>query len=61
MHSDAVILSVPSYLALQTGEVLEDDGVKIEPFNLKQEREEGFFDAEGNYVEYRVDNGLKVS
>ncbi|KAG2483126.1 hypothetical protein HYH03_018016 [Edaphochlamys debaryana] len=31
-------------------EVEEEDGVQFEPFNLKQEREEGFFDDEGNYV-----------
>lgn len=38
----------------------EDEGVTIEPFNLKQEREEGYFDADGNYVEYRNDNDVKV-
>eukprot|EP00246_Nothoceros_aenigmaticus_P015356 TRINITY_DN6326_c0_g1_i1.p1 TRINITY_DN6326_c0_g1~~TRINITY_DN6326_c0_g1_i1.p1 ORF type:complete len:373 (-),score=84.60 TRINITY_DN6326_c0_g1_i1:1095-2213(-) len=43
----------------QGGQILEDDGIAIEPFNLKQEREEGFFDAEGNYVEYRNHNELK--
>ena len=36
------------------------EGVTIEPFNLKQEREEGYFDADGNYVEYRNDNNVKV-
>ncbi|XP_071717051.1 uncharacterized protein [Rutidosis leptorrhynchoides] len=39
-------------------ETLEDDGVKIEPFNLEQERKEGFFDQTGNYVEY-VANDIK--
>ncbi|KAL9252097.1 SUPPRESSOR OF ABI3-5-like protein [Drosera capensis] len=29
-----------------------EDGIQIEPFNLKREREEGYFDAEGNFVEY---------
>ena len=38
----------------------EGEGVTIEPFNLKQEREEGYFDADGNYVEYRNDNNVKV-
>ncbi|GFR41660.1 hypothetical protein Agub_g2402, partial [Astrephomene gubernaculifera] len=33
-----------------TLEVEEEDGIKFEPFNLKQEREEGFFDEDGNYV-----------
>lgn len=37
----------------------EEDGISIEPFNLKQEREEGYFDADGNYVEYRNDNDVK--
>ena len=32
----------------------------LEPFNLKKEREEGFFDAEGNYVEYRLENEVTV-
>ncbi|KMZ69979.1 CD2 antigen cytoplasmic tail-binding protein [Zostera marina] len=30
----------------------EDDGIQIEPFNLDQEREEGYFDEQGNFVEY---------
>lgn len=29
----------------------EDDGIKLEPFNLAQERQDGFFDEEGHYVE----------
>ncbi|KXZ50512.1 hypothetical protein GPECTOR_16g687 [Gonium pectorale] len=33
-----------------TLEVEEEDGIKFEPFNLKQEREEGYFDEDGNYV-----------
>ncbi|CAI9287071.1 unnamed protein product [Lactuca saligna] len=39
-------------------ETLEDDGVQLEPFNLEQERKEGFFDKTGNYVEY-VTNDIK--
>jgi CD2 antigen cytoplasmic tail-binding protein 2 len=31
------------------------DGIPIEPFHLRRERAEGFFDAEGNYVEYRLE------
>lgn len=38
---------------------LEDEGILIEPFNLKQEREEGYFDASGNYVEYVNKNEIK--
>eukprot|EP00249_Psilotum_nudum_P013405 c24310_g1_i2 orf=987-1769(-) len=37
----------------------EEDGILIEPFNLNQEREEGYFDAEGNYVEYRNDSQIR--
>ncbi|KAL2631452.1 hypothetical protein R1flu_016138 [Riccia fluitans] len=37
-------------------EDLVEDGQRFEPFNLKQEREEGYFDAQGNYVEYRNEN-----
>ncbi|CAN6478211.1 unnamed protein product [Victoria cruziana] len=36
-------------------ENLDDEGVPMEPFNLKKEREEGYFDSEGNFVEYRAD------
>uniref|UniRef100_A0A7S2VV17 OCRE domain-containing protein n=1 Tax=Chlamydomonas chlamydogama TaxID=225041 RepID=A0A7S2VV17_9CHLO len=36
-----------------TLDVDEEDGVKFEPFNLKEERETGYFDESGNYVEKR--------
>ncbi|XP_050263545.1 SUPPRESSOR OF ABI3-5 [Quercus robur] len=36
-----------------------DDGIQIEPFNLDKEREEGYFDADGNFVEYVNDNEIK--
>ncbi|XP_057976543.1 uncharacterized protein LOC131163802 isoform X2 [Malania oleifera] len=36
-----------------------DDGIQIEPFNLEKEREEGYFDAEGNFVEYVNDSEIK--
>ncbi|XP_010690483.2 uncharacterized protein LOC104904011 [Beta vulgaris subsp. vulgaris] len=29
-----------------------DDGIQLEPFNLEREREEGYFDEAGNFVEY---------
>ena len=31
------------------------EAVPLEPFNLSREREEGYFDADGSYVEYRLD------
>ncbi|XP_078433216.1 CD2-binding protein-like protein [Wolffia australiana] len=37
----------------------DDDGISLEPFNLKQEREEGYFDADGNYVEYVARKEIK--
>lgn len=40
---------------------LVEDGISIEPFNLDQEREEGYFDENGNYVEYANENGIKVT
>lgn len=32
----------------------------MEPFNLDREREEGYFDADGNFVEYVNDKEIKV-
>ncbi|MQM17055.1 hypothetical protein Taro_050022 [Colocasia esculenta] len=43
----------------EVNDSFEDDGIKIEPFNLKQEREEGYFDTEGNYVEYVAKDEIK--
>jgi len=37
-----------------------DDGIRIEPFNLEREREEGYFDKNGNFVEYARGNEIKV-
>ncbi|KAJ9162696.1 hypothetical protein P3X46_022452 [Hevea brasiliensis] len=36
-----------------------EDGIQIEPFNLDQEREEGYFDVDGNFVEYVNENEHK--
>lgn len=44
----------------QDNENFVDDGIQIEPFNLNKEREEGYFDADGNFVEYVRDNEIKV-
>lgn len=38
-----------------------EDGVQIEPFNLDKEREEGYFDENGNFVEYARENEIKVN
>ncbi|KAF6148762.1 hypothetical protein GIB67_019370 [Kingdonia uniflora] len=40
----------------QADAAVDDDGVQIEPFNLNQEREEGYFDADGNFVECSNEN-----
>ncbi|KAJ0266041.1 CD2-binding protein-like protein [Hirschfeldia incana] len=32
-----------------------EDGIQIEAFSLDREKEEGYFDADGNYVEYVVE------
>jgi len=43
-----------------TGEWSDNDGnVEIEPFNLKKEQEEGYFDVNGHYVENRFKTGVK--
>ncbi|KAI5661401.1 hypothetical protein M9H77_20724 [Catharanthus roseus] len=43
----------------ESNETFTDDGIQIEPFNLSKEREEGYFDAAGNYVEYVNENEIK--
>ncbi|KAK3007383.1 hypothetical protein RJ639_017460 [Escallonia herrerae] len=40
-------------------ETFVDDGIQIEPFNLTKEREEGYFDAAGNYVEFVNEKEIK--
>lgn len=44
----------------QDNENFVEDGIQIEPFNLNKEREEGYFDADGNFVEYVNENEIKV-
>ncbi|XP_057803989.1 uncharacterized protein LOC131019456 isoform X2 [Salvia miltiorrhiza] len=43
----------------QDNEAFIDEGVPVEPFNLEKEREEGYFDDNGNYVEYVNKNEIK--
>ncbi|KAK6280260.1 hypothetical protein POUND7_020527 [Theobroma cacao] len=43
----------------QDHENFVDDGIQIELFNLNKEREEGYFDADENFVEYAKDNEIK--
>lgn len=38
------------------GDEEDDNEVPLEPFNLKQERQEGYFDEGGHYVENKKDN-----
>ncbi|PIM97569.1 putative protein involved in protein-protein interaction, contains polyproline-binding GYF domain [Handroanthus impetiginosus] len=40
-------------------ETFVEEGVTIEPFKLDKEREEGYFDESGNYVEYVNRNEIK--
>jgi hypothetical protein len=37
----------------------EENAVEIEPFNLKEEQKEGYFDSNGHYVENRFKKGVK--
>ncbi|KAJ7002762.1 SUPPRESSOR OF ABI3-5-like [Populus alba x Populus x berolinensis] len=46
-------------VAYEENENFVEDGIQIEPFNLEREREEGYFDAEGNFVEYINENEIK--
>ncbi|XP_012565476.1 CD2 antigen cytoplasmic tail-binding protein 2 homolog [Hydra vulgaris] len=38
--------------------VRDDDGIVVTPFNLKDELEEGHFDAQGNYIANKVDENI---
>ncbi|KAJ6427590.1 PROTEIN LIN1 [Salix viminalis] len=46
-------------VAYEENENFVEDGILIEPFNLEKEKEEGYFDAEGNFVEYIIQNEIK--
>lgn len=43
----------------QVNEAFVEDGIQMEPFNLEREREEGYFDEAGNFVEYVPDKEEK--
>ncbi|GER55522.1 CD2-binding protein-related [Striga asiatica] len=43
----------------KNNEPFVEEGVELEPFNLDKEREEGYFDENGNYVEYMMQNEIK--
>lgn len=36
-------------------QAFNEAGIAFEPFHLKREREEGFFDSDGNYIQYKLD------
>ena len=44
----------------QVNEPFIEDGIEMEPFNLEREREEGYFDEAGNFVEYVLEKEEKV-
>ncbi|KAF5444167.1 hypothetical protein F2P56_036664 [Juglans regia] len=46
-------------VAYMDNENFVEDGIQMEPFNLDREREEGYFDADGNFVEYVNDTEIK--
>ncbi|KAJ9538341.1 hypothetical protein OSB04_031074 [Centaurea solstitialis] len=57
-NADLLDVVAASEMQYEDNEALVDDGIQLEPFNLEQERKEGFFDKTGNYVEY-VTNDIK--
>uniref|UniRef100_A0A0E0M0J9 OCRE domain-containing protein n=1 Tax=Oryza punctata TaxID=4537 RepID=A0A0E0M0J9_ORYPU len=59
MTTTARFLDNTEFDVQQDGANLVDDGIRLEPFNLEQEREEGYFDENGNFVEYARGNDIK--
>lgn len=45
-----------SHLVTLCMQLFNDAGIPIEPFHFRKEREEGYFDEDGNYIEHRLDN-----
>ena len=48
---------IPSMLSATEcyGQAFNEAGIAFEPFHLKKEREEGYFDPDGNYIQYKLD------
>lgn len=51
-NGDLLDVVAHSEIRYKDNEALEDDGTELMPFNLEEERKEGYFDQTGNYVEY---------
>lgn len=41
--------------SMHCAQAFNEAGVAFEPFHLKKEREEGYFDSDGNYIQYKLD------
>ncbi|KAK4784631.1 hypothetical protein SAY86_018999 [Trapa natans] len=50
---------VAAEVTYEDNENFVEDGIQIEPFNLDKERQEGYFDAQGNFVEYVGEKEIK--
>ena len=50
---DDITAAEESYEDREYGQ--EEDGIPLEPFHLHQERQEGYFDADGAYIQYKLD------
>ncbi|KAK9831072.1 hypothetical protein WJX74_002183 [Apatococcus lobatus] len=50
---DDIAAAEEDYEDLEYGQ--EEGGVPLEPFHLRQERQEGYFDADGAYIQYKLD------
>ncbi|WCJ23178.1 CD2-binding protein-related [Euphorbia peplus] len=56
---DPLASASASEVIYQENENFVQDGIQIEPFNLDTEREQGYFDAQGNFVQYLDDKQIK--
>ncbi|KAK8934178.1 hypothetical protein KSP39_PZI015168 [Platanthera zijinensis] len=59
LFADDIVLVDETCEGVNENSNFEIDGIEIEPFNLKQEQEEGYFDENGNYVEYRHEQEIQ--
>lgn len=46
---------MPTITVCNCTQAFNEAGIAFEPFHLKKEREEGYFDADGNYIQYKLD------